>query len=118
MTPKKPKVIPPRPTLIEWAEALESGRYSQGKCALRPQTDQYCCLGVWCDLVDSTAWRAGGDARCPLQWRRSDEIPPRTECSQLKRLGIDTRGYARLNDAGYSFCDIAAKIREAAKERK
>ncbi|MGI0012336.1 MAG: hypothetical protein ACREBU_02675 [Nitrososphaera sp.] len=118
MTPKKPKVIPPRPTLIEWAEALESGRYLQGTGALRPKTDQYCCLGVWCDLVDGTAWQAIYGTKSSRQWRRSDGLPPRTECFQLKKLGIDITEYARLNDASYSFCEIAAKIREAAKERE
>lgn len=32
-----------------WMDALRSGRYSQGREALR-RDDQFCCLGVLCDL--------------------------------------------------------------------
>ena len=34
-----------------WLEALRSGRYKQGKGSLRTTDDQYCCLGVLCDLA-------------------------------------------------------------------
>ena len=34
-----------------WVEALRSGEYNQGKGLLRhPVRDNYCCLGVLCDL--------------------------------------------------------------------
>lgn len=36
--------------LKEWTAALRSGKYSQGKNALRAG-DNYCCLGVACDLI-------------------------------------------------------------------
>lgn len=38
-----------------WCEALESGRYHQGGGVLRNRTG-YCCLGVACDVMDSTRW--------------------------------------------------------------
>jgi hypothetical protein len=34
----------------QWISALLSGKYKQGKGALRPESDTYCCLGVLCDL--------------------------------------------------------------------
>jgi hypothetical protein len=37
--------------LREWADALESGKYKQGTGYLRDIEDQYCCLGVACDLL-------------------------------------------------------------------
>jgi hypothetical protein len=40
----------------KWLEALRSGRYPQGRKALRDEHDQYCCLGVLCDVVDPNAW--------------------------------------------------------------
>lgn len=35
----------------KWVEALRSGEYKQGKGALRDQDDNFCCLGVLCDLA-------------------------------------------------------------------
>jgi hypothetical protein len=35
----------------EWVEALRSGRYKQGKNTLRTKDDEYCCLGVLCDIA-------------------------------------------------------------------
>lgn len=43
----------------KWIAALRSGRYQQGRNALRRRTGEgvaYCCLGVACDLYDSTKW--------------------------------------------------------------
>lgn len=34
----------------QWVEALRSGRYKQGRKALRNIDDSYCCLGVLCDI--------------------------------------------------------------------
>lgn len=34
----------------KWVAALRSGKYKQGKHALR-MDDQFCCLGVLCDLA-------------------------------------------------------------------
>lgn len=39
----------------KWVEALRSGEYTQGKNALR-DGDKYCCLGVACDVYDSSRW--------------------------------------------------------------
>jgi hypothetical protein len=48
----------------KWAAALRSGKYQQGRGKLRvpivhyDKTVEYsyCCLGVLCDLYDSTKW--------------------------------------------------------------
>ncbi len=34
----------------KWIKALRSGKYRQGRYALRNSNNQYCCLGVVCDL--------------------------------------------------------------------
>ena len=39
-----------------WIEALEHGDYKKGRNVLRTEHDEYCCLGVACDLVDSDQW--------------------------------------------------------------
>ncbi len=34
----------------QWVKALRSGEYSQGHYQLRNKNNQFCCLGVLCDL--------------------------------------------------------------------
>lgn len=34
----------------QWVEALRSGKYKQGRLSLRTSENEYCCLGVLCDL--------------------------------------------------------------------
>jgi hypothetical protein len=34
-----------------WLESLRSGEYVQGTGTLRSENDEYCCLGVLCDLA-------------------------------------------------------------------
>lgn len=40
----------------QWVAALRSGKYEQGVCVLRSMTDQFCCLGVLCDVVNPDGW--------------------------------------------------------------
>ena len=35
----------------KWIAALRSGEYKQGRKVLRNSNDEFCCLGVLCDLV-------------------------------------------------------------------
>ena len=47
----------------QWVEALRSGKYQQGTAALRKHKDgqdQYCCLGVLCDLYTKAFPDAAG----------------------------------------------------------
>jgi len=51
----------------KWLEALRSGRYEQGKNELCFD-NQFCCLGVLCDIVDPQGWAEDdrGDPRTRL----------------------------------------------------
>lgn len=47
--------------LRKWVAALRSGNYKQGKGRLRTsgengKQDEFCCLGVWCDLRSKPKW--------------------------------------------------------------
>lgn len=44
------KNVLPKPVRA-WIKALRSGKYKQGRYALRDANDKYCCLGVACDLA-------------------------------------------------------------------
>lgn len=37
-----------------WVDTLRSGKYQQGKKALRSKDDKFCCLGVLCDISKDT----------------------------------------------------------------
>lgn len=50
---------------IAWAEALESDQYKQGTRCLRSLNDEFCCLGVACDLY----FEATGDG----SWDKHNE---------------------------------------------
>lgn len=40
----------------QWIEALRSEKYSQGHGMLRDLADNFCCLGVLCDIKDPSKW--------------------------------------------------------------
>jgi hypothetical protein len=52
----------PKEVRAKWVAALRSGKYKQGKYSLRSNYDNYCCLGVLCELAaqEGIAKRTGG----------------------------------------------------------
>lgn len=93
--------------LREWVEALESGRYRQTHGRLRRTgiTPAFCCLGVQCELFDSSQW--SGE-----RWGTSTSVPPD---EVLTAFGIDRAEveiYINMNDRQLaSFERIAEEIR-------
>lgn len=50
----------------KWIAALRSGKYKQGKGVLRNSNNEFCCLGVLCDIVlkdnpDIGSWKNTSD---------------------------------------------------------
>jgi hypothetical protein len=103
-----------------WIAALRSGKYKQGRFNLRSTDDDYCCLGVLCDIVNPGGWgpsvakdryRFGGvDNTLPdhvanglgMGW--GGELPTPVD---------GTRRLATLNDTRvYTFDQIADVIEE------
>ena len=97
----------------KWVNALVSGKYKQGTNRLRTG-DSYCCLGVLCDIIDSSRWDityinnaeyftyAGWVGYLPKDTLKLSEL-----------IGDDTHYLTRLNDElGYSFKEIANWIEE------
>lgn len=41
----------------KWLEALRSGKYKQGRGKLRSVDDEFCCLGVLCDISGQGQWK-------------------------------------------------------------
>lgn len=105
-----------------WVEALESGEYTQATEQLRVD-DNFCCLGVACDLYRKKTHRGRWDGMTFVlrgaRYVRS-LIPLEPEPTYVRRwLGIDISAesrYARMNDRGVAFKEIAKQIREDYKE--
>lgn len=94
----------------KWVAALRSGRYSQGKGALKWQSGKVCCLGVLCDLVDPKGWvPTGGGGQCFVHEACSGL--PSERIGKLVDLDYSQSSkLAGLNDRGDTFEQIAAYI--------
>jgi hypothetical protein len=44
----------------KWVTALRSGKYKQGRLFLRSIDNEFCCLGVLCDVYNNTDWKEYG----------------------------------------------------------
>lgn len=95
-----------------WVAALRSGKYKQGKDWLR-RDDEYCCLGVLCDLYAAENGSAGWD------FFTEEKLPPNFVCNWAELNGddpyIDSVGLCitSMNDSGeYNFNDIAQLIED------
>ena len=48
----------------KWLEALRSGKYKQGRKKLRSEDDEFCCLGVLCDISGQGQWKLEPSSYC------------------------------------------------------
>lgn len=99
---------------LEWARALESGKYKQGKFALK-KDNKFCCLGVLCNLHEGKAEKkASGDYfgdSLLFQSKICDYVGFKSFIGTLPDHKGKFRSLAQLNDLGYSFKKIAKLIR-------
>lgn len=120
-----------------WAGALRSGKYAQGVGCLRRVehkdnqiTSQFCCLGVLCDLYDSTRWGPPSNGQKEghaISYMYGENLPMGGSSHALPKgiriwAGISggrSRGTAtlsmeneliQLNDVGRPFEEIAEYI--------
>ncbi len=77
----------------KWIEALRSGKYKQGKGVLR-YGDEFCCLGVLCDVVDPKKWESqfndNPDSPHTFMWEDQRSLLPN---SVQKLTGLDDKAY-------------------------
>ena len=97
----------------QWLSALRSGDYQQGQGYLR-QGDQYCCLGVLCDLYGKAVgpewdeYDSGGvcamhcvDTTLPIQVQKWADL-----------MSPNPLDLAAMNDSGSAFEELANIIEE------
>lgn len=91
----------------KWLEALRSGRYRQGKNVLRTSQDEFCCLGVLCDIVSPNGWlvdagQGGGFLHGDRKGFLSMAVKLATAFPELYEVTL-----SNMNDDGKSFAEIA-----------
>lgn len=86
--------------------ALRSGDYKQGQRKLRSYENKFCCLGVACDLYDSTKWEKIQSVEYNLP---DDELASagyrfnKAFDTSTSLMTVDTMKYYGFNDPGGDF---------------
>lgn len=107
-----------------WIKALKSGKYNQGKGALCNINNQFCCLGVLCDLhrikvlkKGKHVWKKSSKGTVIFSYLDNNGILPRqvanwayqknnfSELNPIVNDRVDT--LSSLNDSNTSFETIA-----------
>ena len=100
----------------KWLEALRSGRYRQGKWALRNSDETYCCLGVLCDIVDSNKWnKEEYDYDWDDDGQKYSTLLPLSIHELFQVIPIDN--LIQKNDSGSTFEEIALYIEANVQEK-
>lgn len=105
----------------KWVEALRSGKYKQGRSALRID-DTYCCLGVLCEVAELGKWSPllnDDDEPTGMYWMEfnaGDRDADLLLISVRESIGLDAEGHKacwRMNDdERKSFSEIADYIEQ------
>jgi hypothetical protein len=99
----------------KWVESLRSGKYKQGQGYLR-KGNNYCCLGVLCDLHGDKEWNPSDHPTKPI-YNYGDELrseyPPAfiSEWAAISEKDIETLAYHNDNKE-FTFEKIADYIEE------
>ena len=108
-------VMANKPIIRKWVDALRSGKYEQGNDLLRSIDDEFCCLGVLCDVL-GMSWRKDCEDDDSYTVGRDrggagdEDLPP----SAVKRAGLPgsnphvrigtrRRSLGVFNDTGRTF---------------
>ena len=104
----------------KWIAALQSGTYQQGSGRLRTRDDEYCCLGVLCDVVSPTegTWETreeGGVWVFSTPRDSSSAYLPDSLATKLELSGFAQERLAMLNDSLVPFATVAALLADDAQ---
>ena len=94
-----------------WTDELRSGRKNQGVgCLCRDDTEEFCCLGVLCDVLKTPyiVADAAGEPRVYVYGLDSRTgYLPLSLAAEIGLHDIYQRPLSIMNDDGRSFSDIA-----------
>jgi hypothetical protein len=99
-----------------WVEALRSGLYKQGIGVLRNTENEYCCLGVLCDIYDDQGWGQPNDYMYPY-FGSEGFLPLKVQewagiTNEGQLISAEDHTLVHFNDTGSSFTEIADFIEE------
>lgn len=102
----------------KWVAALRSGEYTQAEGRLRAG-DSFCCLGVLCDLYarenPDCKWMQDGSFDVPDDCTLAPTSVPVVGDQVAAWIGeYEPNSYAKMNDNGKTFLEIAAQIEKDA----
>lgn len=104
---------------VQWVAALRSGQYKQGKGKLRDKHDNYCCLGVLCDILGVEWFK--NDIECNYSTSKDSRATKFLPESIVEESGMRTTAgkydYANdslvaKNDNSVAFSEIADIIEQ------
>lgn len=107
----------------KWIEALLSGKYKQGKGLLKNNRNEYCCLGVLCEISGISQFEEiydrfhngisnyylGIEATLPVKVREYSGVD--NEMASFIDKNGDYYSLAKLNDNGETFKTISKIIK-------
>lgn len=100
----------------DWVVALRSNDRNQGKNRLKNKDNEFCCLGVLLDIVDSSGWTLSKDEdESCYDWKKISCIILPYEYTN-KISPIDPHKLVKMNDRdNKSFEEIADYIESCIK---
>ncbi len=94
---------------MKWVEALRSGNYKQGRYYLKNSSDEFCCLGVLCNISKISKWD-GNNYENEVIWIPNKVVQWAGMNSCSGYIDISKNYYRNLsnyNDNGMTFEEIA-----------
>ena len=93
-----------------WVTALRSGAYKQGCGLLRTASDNFCCLGVLCNLHAEDHPEIAAEQTSPTAYMGLVGMPPAAVTNWAQLNTVDAMLLAKKNDHGATFDEIARYI--------
>lgn len=94
-----------------WIKALRSGEYKQGRGCLRTDNNEFCCLGVLCDVVNPNSWTLRADNRWTSDGKSA--YPSESACWSAGISIVEAPALSGMNDSDeLSFVAIANYLEE------
>lgn len=93
-----------------WVAALRSGCYRQAAGKLHNSSDQYCCLGVLCDVVKDELNGRWNGAIFEAQGDENSTYLPESVANHAEIHPEAESDLVNLNDSGQTFYVIADYI--------
>ena len=101
-----------------WEDAIKSGNYKKGRGLLRDISDNYCCLGIACELFDNGSarfnertlrWHYGRGNHSALATRKT--IKALGLLSNLGGSGSGGKSLSTINDESDTFDPVLEAIK-------